>query len=80
MNKATHEPCWWYFTFGCGQEYAGCCVKFYGTFSEARHQMCDRFGTHWAFQYSEEEWESMKNDPNRTWPMERELELEDTGN
>lgn len=31
-------------------------VKFYGTFDEARKKMFDKYGPHWAFQYSEAEW------------------------
>lgn len=46
----------WIFTFGCGQQNEGKFVKFFGTFGEAREQMCEKFGNDWAFQYSEEEW------------------------
>lgn len=48
----------WIFTFGCGQQYEGYYVKFFGTFGEAREKMCSRFGKSWAFQYSEKEWNS----------------------
>ena len=64
----------WYFTFGSGQEHEGHCIKIEGSFESARQKMFDRFGSHWAFQYSEDEWERMKNDPNRYWPLETELE------
>lgn len=50
------EEQWWVFTFGSGQQHAGHYVKFYGTYSSARHKMVDKFGLEWAFQYSEEEW------------------------
>ncbi len=63
----------WIFTFGCGQENEGKCVKIKGTFSSAREEMVERYGTKWAFQYSEKEWERMAKDPNRLWPMETEL-------
>lgn len=33
------------------------------------------YGAKWAFQYPEEEWERLKNDPNRRWPVETELEV-----
>lgn len=71
----TEERQWWVFTFGCGQEYEGKYVKIRGTFSEARRKMLDKYGKEWGFQYSENEWESYKNDPNRWWPMEEELEV-----
>lgn len=64
---------YWIFTFGSGQQYAGRYVKVKGTFSSAREKMVERFGTNWGFQYSEKEWEKMKNDPNRSWDMETEL-------
>lgn len=66
---------WWIFTFGSGQAYPGKYVKIKGTFASARQKMCDKYGTGWAFQYSAEEWEEMKKDPARFWPMEEELEV-----
>lgn len=66
----------WIFTFGCGQALAGKCVRISGTYGEARQKMMEVFGDKWAFQYSLEEWEQMKNDPNRMWPMEEELDLQ----
>lgn len=50
------ERQWYYFTFGCGQKFVGHYVKFYGTFDETRKKMFDEYGPHWAFQYSEAEW------------------------
>ena len=46
----------YYFTF-CSDDEENCnhYVVFEGTYDEARKQMVDRFGTHWAFQYSEED-------------------------
>ena len=66
----------WVFTFGSGQEHEGHYVIIFGSFNEAREKMIKRFGTQWAFQYSEQEWEEMKHDPNRCWPMEKPLEEE----
>lgn len=70
------EPQWWIFTFGVGQPNGGHYVKFYGTYSEARDKMFEKYGTRWGFQYSEEDWLKDLNNPNRTWEMETEL-LED---
>lgn len=66
---------YWIFTFGVGQEHEGYYVRIRGSFSQAREKMCAKYGTHWGFQYSEEEWEKMKNDPYRMYPMEKELEV-----
>jgi len=65
----------YYFTF-CGyHELAGYCqpieAKDYGT---AREKMFELHGSRWGFQYSEDEWQGIKNDTNRWWPMEKELE------
>lgn len=67
----------WYFTFGTGHEHADRFVKIYGTFIEARNEMFERFGSAWAFQYSEAEWERMRIDPLRFWPMPTELQEEE---
>lgn len=69
----------WIFTFGFGHEHQGHYVTFSGSYGEARQKMCDIYGTKWGFQYSEKEWNKMKNDPTRTWPMETELEVTDNG-
>lgn len=68
-----HEQ-YWIFTFGVGQEHGGKYVRIKGTYGEARKKMCDKYGNKWAFQYPEEEWNEYKNDPNRDWEMETELE------
>lgn len=73
MKQQKHE--YWIFTFGSGQQHAGYYVKIMGTFGEARQKMIDRYGLKWGFQYSEEEWEKFEQDPNRWWPMEKELEV-----
>ena len=43
--------------------------KFYtvimaNSYEEAREKMVERWGTKWAFQYSEEDWVLSPNDPN----------------
>lgn len=63
----------WFFTFGSGQNYAGHFVKIEGTYAEARSEMFRRYGSDWAFQYSESDWQKMKNDPNRMWEWPTEL-------
>ena len=63
----------WYFTFGCCQEHAGHYVRIFGTFGEARMEMFRRHGSSWAFQYSEKQWNDMKNDPERCWEWPTEL-------
>ena len=52
----------WIFTFGSGHELEGKCVRVSGTKEEARHKMVDKYGLHWGFQYSADEWETMKKD------------------
>ena len=74
-GKFVTEPQWWIFTFGSGQPNGGHYVKFYGTYGEARDKMFAKYGNKWGFQYSEKEWEYYKNDPNRTWELETELEV-----
>lgn len=68
----------WVFTFGCGQyPFGGRCVRIKGNFDTARKKMFDLVGSEWGFQYSAEEWEEMKNDPNRLYPLEQEIPLKD---
>ena len=45
-----------------------------GSYTTAREKMIEKYGTNWGFQYSEKEWNDMKNDPNRWWPLETLLE------
>lgn len=45
----------WFFTFGCGQAYAGHYHKIRGTFASAREQMFHRFGPRWSMQYDSAE-------------------------
>lgn len=61
------------FTFGDGQPNQGCCVRIKGSYAEARQKMIDMYGLNWAFQYSAEQWDEWKKDPNRVWFMEREI-------
>ena len=64
----------WIFTFCGDQPNAGKFVKIYGSFNTARSKMFNKYGDKWGFQYSEKEWNDMKNNPNRKWDMETELE------
>lgn len=66
---------WWYFTFGQGQQHQGHYVRIHGTYNEARRKMFEKYGEEWAFQYSEEVWKEMEEDPWRDYPMETELEV-----
>ena len=51
----------YYFTFGMGQAHAGQYVEIEaGNADDARNAMIERFGTAWAFQYTEEEWNEFK--------------------
>jgi hypothetical protein len=46
----------WIFTFGMGHPiFAGCYIKVFGTYSDARSAVVETFGTKWAFQYDSEE-------------------------
>lgn len=49
----------YYFTFGCGIDtpHRNCYhVEVAEDYGKARERMVEKFGTDWAFQYSEEEW------------------------
>ncbi len=72
-NKIPEEEQTWIFTFGSGQQHAGHFVRINGTFDSARAEMFDRYGEDWGFQYSEEKWKEMEDNPSRWWPMEKEL-------
>ena len=72
--RAKDEEEKWIFTFGSGQRYQGHYVVMTGTYYEAREKMVEKYGDKWGFQYSEQEWEEMENDPNRWWPLEIPLE------
>lgn len=64
----------WIFTFGSNHQFAGKYVKIFGTYESAREEMFRVFGDKWAFQYPEETWKDMEDDPKRMWPMEEELD------
>ena len=72
---APEEPKYWIFTFGCGSPKAGMATKIFGTYDEARQKMFEIYGDKWAFQYSEENWEEMKADRIRMYPMSRITEV-----
>lgn len=72
-NKIPEGEQTWIFTFGSGQQHAGHYVKIDGTYDSARNEMFDKYGDDWGFQYSEKTWKEMENDPDRWYPMEKEL-------
>ena len=75
-NKMPKEKERWYvFTFCHGRKNGGHYVKFFGTYGGARQQMIDKYGTDWAFQYTLDDWERWRSDPERGWMMETELEV-----
>lgn len=65
----------WRFTFGCGHTLANHCQPIIGTFASAREKMFELYGENWCAQYSEEEWENIRNMPDRFWRMEEDLEV-----
>jgi len=72
-NTPKAETKTWYFTFGCGQRFEGQCQPIIGTYSDARAEMFMVHGKAWAFQYSAEQWQEIKDDPTRFWEMETEM-------
>ena len=63
------------FTFGCGQKNAGYAQPIYAKdYEAARNKMFELHNNKWAFQYTGEHWETMKNRPNRMFTLETELE------
>ena len=67
----------WYFTFlGDDPVYGGYCQPIKAeSWYDARIKMCELHGDRWCFQYSADEWERVKNNPERWYPIEKELEL-----
>jgi hypothetical protein len=55
VGMDTEEKRHWYFTFGGCHFHHNGYVKIYGTYGDAREQMVEWFGTHWAFQYKSAE-------------------------
>ena len=75
--EVREDRTWWYFTFECGQKYAGHYVRIFGTFDEARKKMFDRYGSEWCLQYFEAEWKSYEEKcraEHREWMIETELD------
>lgn len=65
---------YWIFTFGVGQPNAGKYVKVYGDYESARRKMIDRYGLHWAFQYSMTQWREWIEEAGKAGhPVETEL-------
>jgi hypothetical protein len=63
-----------YFTFGDGHMYSGCCQPIMADdYYSARARMMKEYGNKWAFQYTEEQWNGMKNNPHRHYRIEEEL-------
>jgi len=71
MNKKEE----WIFTFCCGSENGGKCVRIAGSYREARDEMVARFGSEWAFQYPAEEWDEWKEDPIKAGYLEKEVDI-----
>lgn len=66
----------WYFTFCSDHALGGYCQPIKASsWGAARAKMFEMYGEKWGFQYSESEWQSLKNDPRRWYPLERELDL-----
>jgi hypothetical protein len=63
------------FTFGIGQKHGGYCQPIFAKdYEAARNKMFELYENKWAFQYTNERWEEIKNNPNRMYAMETELE------
>ena len=63
------------FTFCNNSPNGGHYVKIKGTFNSARQRMFDLFGSNWAFQYLEEEWEELIL--SSVYPIETEISIEE---
>ena len=68
---------WFVFTFGYGQPNEGKYVKVYGTYSEARQKMVNKYGRDWAFQYTAYEWADWEMRRPPWLPAETLLEVID---
>jgi len=63
------------FTFGCGQKQAGYCQPIFAKdYEAARNKMFELHGGDWAFQYTGERWEAIKNNPDRIYTIEIEMD------
>lgn len=67
----------WYFTFlGSDPVYKDCVQPIIaGNYMDARYAMFEKYGDHWGFQYSEEQWDDWCNRRPVYFPVEQELEI-----
>lgn len=64
----------YYFTFGSNCPNAGKCQVIEASNEYyARAKMFQLYGRNFCTSYDEENWNQMKNDPNRKFPLETEL-------
>lgn len=47
------------------------------SYMDARYAMFEKYGSNWAFQYSEDEWNKWCNERPNYFPVEKELEIID---
>lgn len=66
---------WYIFTFGVGQQNEGKYVKVRGNYGTARQKMVERYGLNWAFQYSEEQWNTWLKEKPSYIHAETELDV-----
>ena len=62
------------FTFGDGPN-AGKCVRIQGDYETARLKMFSLVGNNWGFQYSVDDWEQFKQDPELKDKLEKEIDI-----
>lgn len=63
-----------YFTFGYGHTFEGRCQIIYALdLNTAIKLMKKTYGEKWCIGYTEKDWIKMKNNKNRTYPMETPL-------
>lgn len=63
------------FTFGFNHANKGYCQPIYAkSYDKAREKMFEIHGDKWAFQYDGDTWDGYKNDTDRCWDLEKELE------
>jgi hypothetical protein len=54
----------YYFTFGVSHPYGQYVVPVTGNYEESRRKMCSVFGTKWCGQYSEKDYQRLKDKYN----------------
>lgn len=70
MGKELH-----YFTFGAGQEQEGFCQPILAENAvEAREIMVEVYGSQWAFQYTEEQYQKYKEEGTLTEKLLKPIE------